>query len=380
MSHVLAFASGKGGTGKTVVSLATAQLLAATGKRVVVYDADASTRGLTHYLSAAIDTSRPGLADASSEDKPQSVSLMSELGELVVYPMVGRLDVGVPEPNIDNAVRNLRRLLRENDEIFDYQLVDLQAGITPFLDSIYTAADTTLVVTEADPVSIAAVAYLRRHLDRLGRRRVGGIVNRALPGEEQYFESLTDYASDIKWTGVLPLDPDVRRAFFRRQLPIKRGSGDPFALSLIDSLKRNGSPLDLDLQQAAGWVQAPGSSSASDYKELVEYRDQLEIELADTRLQAERVRFLTSITASLATLSVGVVTVLAVQESIPSPFAISTGAIGVVIAALSTAYTRFRMAAVDQVEVEGIRRQLGRVEEQLKALEVHNSRISGVGF
>jgi MinD-like ATPase involved in chromosome partitioning or flagellar assembly len=376
MSFVLALASGKGGTGKTVLSLAIAQLLTANDKRVAIYDADASTRGLTHYVSAHVDTSKPGLAEARSPEAVQTVRLESSPGEIVVYPMAGILDSDAGDLNVETALANLLARLKADRAHFDYQIVDLQAGISPIIDRVYPVADATLVVTEADPVSIAAVAYLRRHLDRLGRRPVFGLVNRALPGEEPYFESLTDYAKNILWTSVIPLDPDVRRSFFRRELPLRPASGDPFALSLTDVLRRIGPPLSGDLQRTERWVQAPGSDAFSDYEALLSYRSQLERDLSRGRLRAEQTRFTTSLAASVAGLSVGVLALLAVQGTIPDILAIVGGALGFFGAATLSFYGRFRVAASNELEIESTRRELARVEEQLRSFEVRYGRLA----
>src|SRR5262249_23179023 len=48
--RVIAFASAKGGTGKTVLAASTALALLRSGKRVLVIDGDFSTRGLSLFV------------------------------------------------------------------------------------------------------------------------------------------------------------------------------------------------------------------------------------------------------------------------------------------------------------------------------------------
>ena len=375
MSYVLTLVSGKGGTGKTVISLALAQLLQAGGKRVAIYDADAATRGLTHYVSTHVDTSKPGLAEAETPDMAQVVRLKSSSDQITIYPIVGSLDASAPEPDVTTAQTNLMAVLKRDTSRFDYQIVDLQAGITPMLDAVFGITDATLVVSEADPVSIAAVTYLRRHLDRVGRKRVFGLVNRALPEEESYFESLTDYAREVDWAGVVPLDSDVRRSFFRRELPLRRESGDPFGLSLTDVLLQMGSPLSDEAQRARMWLQAKDQSPTEDYEQLTAYRDNLEREIGRHRLRSEQIRFVTSIAASTAALLVGVAATLAAQETIPVLAGIVGGGIGALGAAVSVAYGRFRSATSDQLEIDKLRRELDRVDEQVQTFDVRNRRL-----
>src|SRR6266849_5465081 len=54
--RVICFVSVKGGSGKTVITTSTAYVLTRSGKRVVLIDADFSTRGLSLFvLSSLID-------------------------------------------------------------------------------------------------------------------------------------------------------------------------------------------------------------------------------------------------------------------------------------------------------------------------------------
>ena len=52
--RVIAFASAKGGTGKTVLAASTALVLIRSGKRVLIIDGDFSTRGLSLFILGSI--------------------------------------------------------------------------------------------------------------------------------------------------------------------------------------------------------------------------------------------------------------------------------------------------------------------------------------
>jgi len=390
MTTILAFISGKGGTGKTAVSLATAQLLAAGGSRVALYDADLSTRGLTHYLSARVDTSRTGLADSvsltdvqaiyvgpdSSLDTETLTGSGSSVRPFIVYPIMGDLAGEDADLDVDRAAKNILALLDRGKDEFDYHILDLQAGLTPLLDRLYAQVNTSIVVTEADPVSIAAVSYLRRHLDGLRKGVIYGLVNRALPEEKSFFEALLAYAGEIDWLGVLPSDPDVRRAFFLRGLLLKPQSSDPFGLQLIDTLGRV-KRLSESMQGARKWLTAPGHSFDDDFHALIELREVLERQLAEAQFRRDRGRRWIGPVELNMSLIIGLAILLRAESVIPLWAAVVVGVLGVITTAFWRYYQRYIRMGYAEKEISSLRDTLERTDEQLRVYTVGRESRSG---
>ncbi len=148
-AKVIAVASGKGGVGKTAISVNMATCLARHGRRVVLFDADLGLANAEVMLnvepSATVldvldgrKTVREALLDAAG-----GVSLISggsgiaKLADLSEFERV-------------RLVESLEQLEGEADVI----LIDCGAGIAPNVLSFAGCADLTLVVTAPEPTSL----------------------------------------------------------------------------------------------------------------------------------------------------------------------------------------------------------------------------------
>src|SRR5436305_3294014 len=64
--RIVAFVSGKGGSGKTMVTALFAQSLFRDGEKVIIFDADTGTAGMTYYLGLSkVKNIRIGLYDVA---------------------------------------------------------------------------------------------------------------------------------------------------------------------------------------------------------------------------------------------------------------------------------------------------------------------------
>ena len=171
-SRLIAVASGKGGVGKTWLSITLAQSLAAQGRRVLLVDGDLGLAnvdiqlGLTprHDLAAVL-SGRRGLADViihyGASDLPG--------GWFDILPgrsgaaSLATLDVAL----LDRLLQAIRRL-----DGYDIVLLDLGAGIDPATRYMAACADTLLVVSTDEPTALAdAYAVLKLQArDRVARK------------------------------------------------------------------------------------------------------------------------------------------------------------------------------------------------------------------
>ncbi len=373
MAHTIAFVSGKGGAGKTAVALSTAQLLNGVGARVALLDLDHATRGLTHYLSASLPGEGYGLAEPGGEGLVQvHVDSGDADNPLVFVPSTENLTIDLPDHTAtQNQQLNLNRIFGQLNQSVDFILLDLPAGTADALDLAHQYSDTLVVVTEADPVSIGAVESVRRTLYRMDRRppRVVGVVNRALPDEEPYFEALVDYMPDMEWVGILPSDPSIRKAFFRRTLPLTAGAGAPFGIALAQALSRIPGPLGMIGQRAGQWV-GGNRPPDDDYEKLLRLRSELETSLARATYERERMRFVSTMTSAVLMLAVAVGIAFTLAADFPVYVAVITAGFGGLGSVVTWGYGNLRSRAIDQLERERTRRELDRVERLVDALEV----------
>jgi cellulose biosynthesis protein BcsQ len=328
-------------------------------------------------LSDRVDTTAAGLSDASSTRAVQSIELAVDGGgSITVYPAVG--DLAGEDSDVDYvaAAAMLSRLLTRDAKKFRYCIVDFQAGLTTLLDDVFARIDVPIVVTEADPVSIAAVAYLRRHLEHVKKAEVFGLVNRALPEEGPYFESLTDYAREIRWIGVLPLDQDVRRAFFRRELPLRPNTNDPLAAALVGALRHAAPISKKDLDRAQKWISVSGRSVDDDRAALARLRLQLEDELNLNAYQQERQmlvgRMLQAVAMAVALVGIFIFTGNRSNDFLAS-LGVASGVAGALAGVAVSFYTSSRRARSRSVDEPRIKAELERVNEQLRVYGVSES-------
>lgn len=221
--RVIAVASGKGGVGKTNVSVNMAAALATRGKKVMVLDADLGLANIdvllglhpTYNLSHVINGER-------------------ELGEVVMAGPCGIRIVpaasGIQQMTqlSDTQYAGLIRAFSELSSSLDVLLIDNAAGISPGVVSFCRAAQEVVVVCD-EPTSITDAYALIKLLSREhGLRRVRVLSNMTHSVQEgrELFEKLarvTDRFLDVTldFMGVLPYDECVRKAVQRQRAVIE---------------------------------------------------------------------------------------------------------------------------------------------------------------
>lgn len=170
-SRLIAVASGKGGVGKTWLSITLAQSLAAHGRRVLLVDGDLGLAnvdiqlGLTprHDLAAVL-SGRRDLADVIIRHAPH----LSNVSFDILPGRSGAASLATLELGLlDRLLQSIRRL-----EGYDIVLLDLGAGIDPATRHMAACADTLLVVSTDEPTALAdAYAVLKLQArDRTARQ------------------------------------------------------------------------------------------------------------------------------------------------------------------------------------------------------------------
>jgi flagellar biosynthesis protein FlhG len=238
--RVIAIASGKGGVGKTWLSITLGHMLAMRDARVLLFDGDFGLAnidiqlGLTpaHDLSD-VASGRLGLAEAITRydgpdgDGPSFDILPGRSGASVLS--------GLATQALDTMLTELRALPG-----YDVLLLDLGAGIDRITRRLAAWADTLLVITTDEPTALTdAYAVLKLHArdrpilinDDARETTIDAriVINQAtsnVSGERAYATLAKACANFLGRTpplaGIIRRDPGVSDAIRRQSLLAKR--------------------------------------------------------------------------------------------------------------------------------------------------------------
>ena len=220
--QVIAVTGGKGGVGKTSVSVNLASAFASTGKRVMLLDGDLGLANVDVFLGLS---PRHTMAHVLSGQRTlEEVIVQSPDGIQVVPGASGVADMA----NLSVAAHlSLVQAFSTLSNRVDVMIVDTAAGISHSVLQFTQAAQHVLVVVCDEPASMTDAYALIKVLSRqhgIDRFRVLANMVRS-PGEgEQLFEKLQRVTSKfldvtLEHIGEIPEDPYLKRAI-REQRPV----------------------------------------------------------------------------------------------------------------------------------------------------------------
>ena len=173
-TRVIAVTSGKGGVGKTNLAVNLALALQASGKQVLLIDADigmanvnvlmgrVTNRSLVDLLSENIEL------DDIVEDGLQGVKYISGVAGVEAALSVNRA-----------AQRMIHRKLGRCSDLADIIIIDTGAGLSRYVIEFVLAAHEVLLVTTPEPTALAdAYAVVKAYGKYTEKRSIKMIVNR----------------------------------------------------------------------------------------------------------------------------------------------------------------------------------------------------------
>jgi flagellar biosynthesis protein FlhG len=238
-SRVIAIASGKGGVGKTNLSVSLSTVLARRGKRVTLLDADF---GLANADVLAGVTPRGRIDEVISGRRPIRDILVETPGGFRLAAgasgVAKLVDAG--EQTARAVVARLERLERDADLV----VIDCAAGIGRPVLAMLLAADMPVVVATPEPTSITD-AYGLIKATRLEAERAARVltpqlwVNQAKDEREAQavYEKIGAVSqrflgAPVGLIGWTPSDPAVRDAVRKRTAVALAAPGKPAARSI----------------------------------------------------------------------------------------------------------------------------------------------------
>lgn len=224
LARVITVTSGKGGVGKSNVSVNLAIQLSRLNKRVVVLDADFGLANVEIMLGI-----RPqyNLADMMFRGKSLK-DIISPGPENIGFISGGS---GLRElTNLDkDQIQNLVRMMYELDNIADVVIIDTGAGISSSVIDLVLASSEVLLVATPEPTSItdayALLKTLCRHPEFYeNNTKIRMVANRARGYQEgkELFDKLDAVVEKflkmkMEYLGHIPYDEKLPKSVMKQQ-------------------------------------------------------------------------------------------------------------------------------------------------------------------
>lgn len=220
--NIIAVASGKGGVGKTWLSITLAQSFARQGLRTLLFDGDIGLANVDIQLGLMPDRDLGSVI--AGRFRLQDAIMPSEAGFDIIAGKSGSASLAT----LDQAALNsLRDDLIEVARGYDKVVIDLGAGVDAVVRTLAQAAGVMLVVTNDEPTALTdAYAFIKltRMADRNADiRLVVNVAATTRDGERTYAKLNKAAENFLKYSpplaGVIRRDDKVRDAI-RNQVPL----------------------------------------------------------------------------------------------------------------------------------------------------------------
>jgi flagellar biosynthesis protein FlhG len=161
LARTLAIASGKGGVGKTTVTVNLAIQLSRMGRRVILLDADLGTANADVICNLSPSTT---LAHVVAGRKSLRDAIVRAPGGFDLIPGASGLAQMAALSEFERA--QLMQQMHQLEASADIILIDTGAGVSPNVLSFLVAAHETLVVTTPEPTAITDAYALMKTVSR----------------------------------------------------------------------------------------------------------------------------------------------------------------------------------------------------------------------
>ncbi|WP_281556585.1 MinD/ParA family protein [Thalassomonas sp. RHCl1] len=238
---VIAVSGGKGGVGKTNVSLNTSIALAQQGKRVLVLDADLGLANVDVMLGLRVQRNLSHVL--SGECELDDIIIKGPAGINIIPASSGTQSM------VDLTPAEHAGLIRAFSDMhgqFDVLVVDTAAGISDMVLSFCRAAQDVMLVVCDEPTSItdcyALMKLLSRDHDVFKFKVVANMVRSPKEGQQLFgkLTKVTDRFLDValELVAVIPFDEHIRKSVRKQKAVIEAFPECPAAQAFKALAKR----------------------------------------------------------------------------------------------------------------------------------------------
>ena len=223
-ARVITVTSGKGGVGKSSISINLAIQFAKQGKKVIIFDADFGLANIEVMLGAI---PKFNLADMIFNGK--------EFKDIIVN---GPMDIGfISGGSGINRLANMTKdqvmflvyKLRELETLADVIIVDTGAGISDSVLEFVMTSSEVILVTTPEPTSITDSYALLKSLNaKSGFNKEETVINVVANRVDDYDEGLNLYNKlslvvdkflniHLKFLGIIPVDSNMQKSVMQQK-------------------------------------------------------------------------------------------------------------------------------------------------------------------
>lgn len=240
-ANIVAVASGKGGVGKTWLSVSLSQALSNAGKATMLFDGDLGLANVDIQLDLAPERDLGGVI--AGRYGLESAKVRYDIGGFDV--IAGRSGSGnlanLPSNRLGGLISDLVTLSNG----YGYVVLDLGAGIERTVRQFATLAGTCLVVTNDEPTSLTdAYAFIKlthQQFPGMDLRVVVNMADSVSEGQRTYGTIRKACESFLKFTpplaGIIRRDSAVKESI-RHQTPLLTRHPNSKAAEDIEALAR----------------------------------------------------------------------------------------------------------------------------------------------
>lgn len=226
--RVIGIISGKGGVGKTSLTVNLGVALNQLGKDVTLVDADFSASNLGAYLGRY--------------DHPTKIQKVLH-GEASVEQAMFRHPTGVKAITSSNEINRvepdtakLKEILDKVAQKSDYVLVDCPPGLDKTVANIMEAVDELLIITMPTQTSGLNAAQVIEKSKQLHKPILGTVMNKVEDNpEKELLDREVEMMTESHILSQIPYDPEMKEALFENEPLVLYNELSPAAIK-IDKL------------------------------------------------------------------------------------------------------------------------------------------------
>ncbi len=238
---VIAVTGGKGGVGKSSISLNTAVALCQMGKKVMLFDADLGLANIDVMLGLKVNQNLGHVL--KGECSLKDIIRTGPWGLRIVPASSGLKEMAAL--TVDQHA-GLIRAFSDLDEDIDYLIVDTAAGISDMVLSFARAAQYVMLVVCNEPTSVADAYALMKVLandyEVTNFKIVANYMHSLEEGRTMFGKliSVTDRFLDVnlELVSCIPTDPNMRSAIKRRSCVVDIYPNTPASRAFRSLAKR----------------------------------------------------------------------------------------------------------------------------------------------